>query len=112
MRKGRSGWVKMQSGLSSSTGQKLHARKQNETGNGRVGEEAAPGQGNGRKVGENGEEAEGVRFLSLPRAEAARRGGSAVTGGRRREWHSKLESEGELARKLDGGVESGAEALL
>ena len=48
----------------------------------------APGHGSGRGVGENGEEAEGVRFPFLPWAEVER-GGLATEAGGRRRWSTE-----------------------
>jgi hypothetical protein len=45
-----------------------------------------PAHGGGREVAQNGEEAEGNRFLSLPRAGVLRRGGSTAAGGDRFWW--------------------------
>jgi hypothetical protein len=45
-----------------------------------------PAQGGGREVAQNGEEAEGNRFRSLPRVGVLRRGGSMAAGGGRLWW--------------------------
>ena len=44
------------------------------------------GHGGGREVGENGEEAEGVRFPYSPRAEVVCGGRATVAGGGGRLW--------------------------
>ena len=69
--------------------------------------EAALGHGDDRKVGENGEEAEGIRFPSLPRTEMAPRwrAGDCENG------TGSMGARG-VGRKLGGGVESGAEGFL
>jgi hypothetical protein len=73
---------------SSSLSNKNREGERGGRGGGRPGGGGAdgPAHGGGWEVAQNGEEAEGNRFRSLPRAGVLRRGGSTTAGGGRLWW--------------------------